>query len=87
MIRIQCPCCGYYTHEVEDANDLLVDICDVCHWQYDLVAHDYANTVIGPNKVSLNQASENFKAFGAKTERFINYVRKPLPEELPENNQ
>jgi len=41
----------------------------------------------GPNKVSLNQASENYILFKVSDKRFVDKVRKPLFEELPENNQ
>ena len=36
MKRKICPCCGYYTVESDD--EVIVDICDVCFWQYDVVA-------------------------------------------------
>ena len=58
--RIQCPCCGYYTIE-DDETDIIIDICEVCYWQYDWVAHKYPNKIIGPNRVSLEQARRNFK--------------------------
>jgi len=31
----------------------------------------------GANVVSLNEAQENYRKFGASEERFIKYVRKP----------
>jgi hypothetical protein len=58
----------------------------VCHWHEDFVCREYANEVAGPNKVSLNQARENYKNFGASDKRFIDKARKPFDEELPENN-
>lgn len=53
MTTTKCPSCGYFT--IEDD----FEICEVCFWQYDLVAHDKADRVIGPNKVSLYQAQKN----------------------------
>ncbi|WP_301538604.1 CPCC family cysteine-rich protein [Campylobacter sp. RM16188] len=33
---IRCPCCGYLTMKYINANDgFCVDICPVCHWQFD----------------------------------------------------
>ena len=84
-MNIQCPCCGYYTIDSDD--EVIVDICEVCFWQYDEVAHDKPDTMKGANSVTLNQARENYKKFGACEQRFVNSVRKPLVEELPENNQ
>lgn len=75
----KCPCCGFLT--VDDSKEIITDICDVCFWQYDEVAQKNPDTVIGANKVSLNTARENFKAFGAVEERFINIVRKPFKNE------
>ena len=84
MKRVQCPCCGYYTH-FEDC--YFFEICEVCFWQYEEAAHDKPNINIGgANKVSLNKARENYKKYGASEVDYINNVRKPLPEELPENN-
>jgi hypothetical protein len=92
MKRIQCPCCGYYTHEVEDTAKYpyeVFEICDVCFWQYDEPIHDKPNIVMGANDVSLNEARENYKKYGVCKTRHIGkgYTREPLPEELPENNR
>lgn len=86
MKKIQCPCCGYYT--IEDyGEEVLVDICPVCFWQYDWIAQKYPDRRIGPNHgVSLNEAKKNYQTFGASRKEVIGYVRKPLPLELPENN-
>lgn len=80
----KCPCCGYYTVDSDD--EVIVDICPVCFWQYDEVAHDKPDTMIGANGVTLNEAKENYKLFGASEKCFVSKIRKPLSEELPENN-
>ena len=41
MIIIQCPCCGYYTISVDETQDIIIDFCEVCGWQYDWVAQKY----------------------------------------------
>ena len=81
----QCPCCDYYTIDGDD--EIIIDICPVCFWQYDEVAHDKPDTMLGANTVTLNQARDNFKLFGASEKRFIGKVRRPFPEELPESNR
>jgi isopentenyldiphosphate isomerase len=88
MKRVKCPCCGYFTHLVENYSEPLhlFEICDVCFWQYDLAYHDKPDMISGPNYISLNEARKNYKQFGVCKQPFINDVRKPLPEELPENN-
>ena len=83
MKRIQCPCCGYYTH---DEDFYLFEFCDVCKWQYDEVVHKDPDLKGGANKISLNEARENYKKYGVCDLIFLGRGRKPLPEELPENN-
>ena len=92
MKRIECPCCGYYTQKVRDDAKhpyTCFEICKVCFWQYDEVAHDKPETLIGANGVTLNEAIGNYKKYGVSETRFIGigYVRSPLQEELPENNK
>ena len=79
-MRKQCPCCEYFT--VDNDDEIIVDICPVCFWQYDAVAQDNPDRAIGPNHVSLNQAKENFKLFGASEERVLEFVRKPRKNEI-----
>lgn len=73
--KINCPCCGYYTIDTND--EIIVDICPVCYWQYDEVCHDNPDVVIGPNKVSLNDARKNYKEYKVSDVDFILYVRDP----------
>jgi len=77
----KCPCCGYLT--IDDACEVITDICEVCFWQYDETAQDNPDKIIGPNKVSLNVAKSNYKLLGAIEERFINFVRTPHDNEIP----
>ena len=82
--KLPCPCCGNFTINYDT---LIVDICPVCFWQYDEVAQEHPDRAIGPNHgVSLNTARDNYRSFGASSRENVQYVRKPLPEELPENN-
>ena len=79
----KCPCCGNYTIDSDD--EIIFDICPVCFWQYDEVAHDKPDTILGANSVTLTEARNTYLRFGACEQRFVSQVRKPLPEELPEN--
>lgn len=83
MKKLQCPCCGYYTI---DNDDIIVDICEVCYWQYDVVAQENPSIAIGPNHgVSLNQARENYKRIGASSIRVKDFVRLPKENECTPN--
>lgn len=84
-MRYKCECCGNYTLPEESGGTDY--ICPVCYWQDDYVQLNDPYFEGGANEVSLIQARENYRAFGAKEKRVISYVRKPLPEELPENNR
>ncbi len=84
-MSIQCPCCGNYTIDSDD--EVIVDICEVCHWQFDEVAHDHPDAVKGANRVTLNEAKKNYAKYGACEERFENSVRKPFLHEMPQTNQ
>lgn len=76
----RCPCCGYLT--IDDSYEVVTDICEVCFWQYDEVAQEMPDRIIGPNKVSLNMAKNNYKIFGASEERFQKRVRLPYEYEI-----
>jgi len=84
LVRIKCPCCGYFTIDSDD--EVIVDICEVCFWQYDTIAHEQPAKNIGANHISLLHARQNYKQFGACKMEMIHLVRAPLEEELPENN-
>ena len=49
----RCPCCGYLT--IDDLDEVITDICEVCYWQYDEVSQNNPLKSIGPNKISLVQ--------------------------------
>ena len=80
MKRKRCPCCGYLT--INNADEVIVDICEVCYWQYDEVSEEKPDKIIGPNRVSLNTARKNYKLFGASEECFKNIVRLPHKDEI-----
>ncbi|NKF24508.1 CPCC family cysteine-rich protein [Solimonas marina] len=79
-LPLRCPCCGYKTL-IERA---AYEICPVCFWEDDGQDEAEATEVWGgPNGgLSLAQARENYKAFGASSERRKQFVRPPSAEEL-----
>ena len=82
IMLYRCDCCGNYTL-IEESDD----ICPVCGWQEDNVLRRFPDSTGGANyELSLNDAKKNYKLFGAKNKKCLSRVRKPLPEELPENN-
>ncbi|MFF4846434.1 CPCC family cysteine-rich protein [Streptomyces sp. NPDC001194] len=75
-----CIVCGNHTVSVPGHHE----ICPVCGWQDD--GGDYRDPdryVGGPNHVTLREARENYRAFGASERRRTDRVRPPLPEEVP----
>jgi Cysteine-rich CPCC len=78
--KYKCPCCGCFSLSELAGHE----ICKVCYWHDDGQDDSNADAVWGgPNElVSLTQARENFKSFGAFDPKWVANVRKPLPEEL-----
>lgn len=85
MKKYKCECCGYYTLKEKPPNTY--EICPVCFWEEDYVQNNDPEFSGGANDESLNQARKNYVSFGAVEKRLIKYVRKPIFEELPENNK
>jgi cysteine-rich CPCC protein len=75
-----CPCCKFKTLFGRGH----IELRPVCFWEDDGQDEQDAEQVRGgPSGVlSLRNAQENFRAFGASEECFIAKVRKPVPEEL-----
>jgi Cysteine-rich CPCC len=78
--QIACPCCGYKT--IGDRGGF--EICPVCFWEDDGQDEADADEVRGgPNGVlSLTQARQNFRRYGAADEKNVGKVRRPNPEEM-----
>lgn len=82
-LKKKCPCCGFYT--IENDDEIITDICDVCFWQFDIVAQQNPQKNIGPNRISLKEAQNNYKKYGACKKEYSDkkLVRKPTNEEMP----
>src|SRR5215813_6679922 len=70
--KFPCACCGYLT--LTDAPGSY-EICHVCFWEDDPVQLLDPWYEGGANKVSLQQAQENFSRFGVSERRFKNDVK------------
>jgi cysteine-rich CPCC protein len=80
--RFRCPCCKHLTLSSRG----YYEICKVCFWEDDgQDEHDAEIVRGGPNSdLSLRQAQENYRRFGAMEKRFVRHVRAPKPEERQE---
>jgi hypothetical protein len=76
---IRCLCCGYRTLEAPSS----LEICPVCWWQDDGQDDSDADVVRASvnGDLSLTQARENFRRYGAAHRRFLAHVRRPMIEE------
>ncbi|MBI3416744.1 MAG: hypothetical protein HY043_15755 [Verrucomicrobia bacterium] len=76
----RCPCCGHRTL----AERAGYEICPICFWEDDgQDDHDADEVRGGPNyELSLSQARQHFREFGAASRRVLSLVRKPTPEEM-----
>lgn len=72
----QCACCGCFTVYS------FGDICPVCFWEEDIVK-GLDEPSCSNHGLTLSQARENYRAFGACEQGLLQYVRKPEAEELP----
>ena len=67
-----CPCCGYMTLSEKPPGTYL--ICPICCWE-----DAAADNELGSNRISLRLAQQNFVAFGACEQEWLDYVRTPTP--------
>lgn len=83
--KYPCPCCGYRTFPVPK-EDALAYICPVCLWENDVFDPGEDQPSDENRGMTLAEGREAYKRLGAVREEFLQYVRKPLPEELPESH-
>lgn len=76
----RCPCCKFKTLFARAG----FEACPVCFWEDDGQDEADAERVLGgPNGfLSLRQAQENYRRFGAVDERFLQMVRAPQADEI-----
>ena len=71
-MKEKCLCCGYKTLPKSEEESIAF-ICPVCFWE---------NDVFMKNNMTLEQARDNFKKYGACDKKFINNVREPNQDEI-----
>jgi len=79
-MKYKCSCCSNYTFDVKPDGNYA--ICKVCFWEDDPIQMEDPTYEGGANRVSLIQAKENYKEFGACEHDMIPHVRKPYLDEL-----
>jgi len=79
-----CPRCGYST--MPEGQPGSYDVCPVCHWRDDPVQFADAEYVGDANQVSLADARENFREFGAVSQELRGETRGPRRTETRDPN-
>lgn len=79
--KFPCKCCGCLTLLTGPGN---YDVCPVCFWEDDPTQNEHEDFSGGANRVSLSQAKANYEEFGACEGRFMDKVRAPYIDEIPE---
>lgn len=67
-----CPCCGYRTLSEKPPGTYL--ICPICCWE-----DAAADNELDSDEISLHWAQQNFLAFGACEQEWLDYVRAATP--------
>jgi len=80
--KFTCFICGYKTLD----SRCEWDICPVCFWEDDVLWNGSEDCVSSVNGLSVSEAQANFIKFGAIEMRFVDNVRKPLPDETYDKN-
>ena len=84
--RVNCACCGYLTCHQDHVGDY--SICPVCFWEDDPMSFssgDWIDTEVSATGVTLAEARENFRSFGAERQEVVRYTRPPNQDEIPDN--
>ena len=77
-----CPCCGYKTI-TEGGN---YELCSICFWEDESVQSADPWFEGGSNNLSLFEAQQNYKKFGAIEHRFVKSVRLPNAKDNKDRN-
>ena len=64
-----CPCCGNIT--IPYGGDALAYICPICRWEIDLFIQSDDEPSDQNHGLTLHQARDNYKKFGAVKEEFV----------------
>ena len=80
--KFPCPCCGCRTFPVP-REEAAAFICPVCFWENDVFDPGEDRPSDENHGMTLLEGRAAYKKLGAVREEFLQYVRKPLPGELP----
>lgn len=78
--RYECPCCGNYTYNMP-MQKCHGFICPVCFWENDRMVKTAEDISEANHGLTLMQAKENYRQYGACAERLLAYVRPPVNAE------
>ncbi len=78
--KYPCPCCLYITLPNRPENAAAY-ICPVCFWKIDPFLASEDEPSDQNHGLSLKQARENYRSFGAVTRNLKKYCRPPLQSE------
>jgi hypothetical protein len=81
-MNFACPCCRNRTLSEEPPGTF--EVCPVCFWEDDELQLKNVDYASGANNVSLRCARQNYIEFGACHEDFMDKVRLPTAEEIPD---
>jgi predicted RNA-binding Zn-ribbon protein involved in translation (DUF1610 family) len=70
--KFPCPCCG---HRVHDREPGFHQVCPICGWEDDLSQLRFAQMPGGSNTVSLEEAQQNYRDYGASQRRSLGNTR------------
>ncbi|MFJ7154156.1 CPCC family cysteine-rich protein [Streptomyces sp. NPDC101118] len=82
--RRPCPCCGHLVFDAEDGWPGTYGICPVCNWEDDGVRFRWPFLYGGAGRVSLAEAQQNYRTYGACDQRGRTYARPATAEEPPD---
>jgi len=75
--KFTCIICGYKTLD----SRCEWDICPVCFWEDGIFYEHEVDRRSSANRLTVSEAQANFMRFGAVDKKFLDNVRKPLPDE------
>ncbi len=78
-MKHKCVCCGNLT--IDDPDTIGYEICPVCFLENDQMQNENHDHKGGANRISLNEARENYKKYGACDKESLPFVRKPYENE------
>ena len=83
-MKYECPCCKHYTLP-KPVRETLAYICPVCFWEDDFLLFRDDESSTSNGGMTLIEGRRNYQTYGACEKELVQYVRKPLRDELGED--